>query len=131
MLSLHKISIRGDKRCRYHGTVTVVAPPRKLHETPEDERNAILEAGWQAGGLGFRESFYDVLPFGSCLFFKGHCQRSGWKCWCRMSFAIAPPIDTEYFETYNRDNVSLVDIRHNPVKRMSALSNTRIVADIF
>ena len=34
--------------------------------------------------------------------------------------AKRPPIDTEYFETYNRDNVSLVDIRHNPVKRSRA-----------
>ncbi len=26
-----------------------------------------------------------------------------------------PPIDTDYFETYNRDNVSLVDIRRSPI----------------
>jgi len=26
-----------------------------------------------------------------------------------------PPIDTDYFETYNRDNVELVDVRENPI----------------
>ena len=50
--------------------------------------------------------------------------------------AKRPPIDTEYFETYNRDNVSLVDIRHNPVKRIERTGvcledDTLIVADII
>jgi cation diffusion facilitator CzcD-associated flavoprotein CzcO len=30
-----------------------------------------------------------------------------------------PPIDTDYFETYNRDNVTLVDIRANPIEEVT------------
>ncbi len=30
-----------------------------------------------------------------------------------------PLIDTDYFETYNRDNVELVDIRHSPIKEIT------------
>ena len=30
-----------------------------------------------------------------------------------------PLIDTDYFETYNRDNVELVDIRHSPIKQIT------------
>ena len=31
-----------------------------------------------------------------------------------------PPIDTDYYETYNRDNVSLVDLGRTPIERVTA-----------
>ena len=31
----------------------------------------------------------------------------------------APPIDTDYFETFNRDNVALVDLRAEPIERIT------------
>jgi cation diffusion facilitator CzcD-associated flavoprotein CzcO len=30
--------------------------------------------------------------------------------------AKRPPIDTDYFETFNRDNVTLVDVRTDPIE---------------
>ena len=30
-----------------------------------------------------------------------------------------PLIDTNYFDTYNRDNVTLVDIRHAPIEEIT------------
>mgnify|MGYP007000377041 len=27
-----------------------------------------------------------------------------------------PPIDSNYFETYNRDNINLIDLRRDPIK---------------
>ncbi|MFC7540169.1 flavin-containing monooxygenase [Siccirubricoccus deserti] len=33
--------------------------------------------------------------------------------------AKRPPIDTDYFETYNRDNVALVDLRAEPIERIT------------
>ena len=30
-----------------------------------------------------------------------------------------PLIDTDYFDTYNRDNVTLVDIRHAPIEEIT------------
>ena len=47
-----------------------------------------------------------------------------------------PPIDTEYFETFNRENVTLVDIKKNPVKNLNSdgitlESGDRIQADII
>ena len=31
-----------------------------------------------------------------------------------------PPIDTDYYETFNRDNVSIVSIRKNPIREITA-----------
>ena len=31
-----------------------------------------------------------------------------------------PLIDTDYFDTYNRDNVTLVDIRQSPIQEITA-----------
>jgi cation diffusion facilitator CzcD-associated flavoprotein CzcO len=33
--------------------------------------------------------------------------------------AKRPPIDTNYFETFNRDNVTLVDLRADPIERIT------------
>ena len=30
-----------------------------------------------------------------------------------------PPIDTHYFETFNRDNVTLVDLRDTPITEIT------------
>ena len=38
-----------------------VAPDRQVRKTDPEERIRIMEAAWQHGGLGFRESFDDVL----------------------------------------------------------------------
>ncbi|XDZ65918.1 flavin-containing monooxygenase [Alphaproteobacteria bacterium LSUCC0684] len=104
------------------------APPRKLCETPEDERNAILEDAWRIGGLRFRESFDDILLDER----SNHLMSDFIRAKIRGIVDDAetaekllpldhpfgtkrPPIDTNYFETYNRDNVELVDIRPNPI----------------
>ncbi len=47
-----------------------------------------------------------------------------------------PPIDTNYFETYNRDNVRLEDIRANPIDGFMAggvrlADGTEIATDII
>ena len=33
--------------------------------------------------------------------------------------AKRPPIDTDYFETFNRDNVELVDVRADPIEQIT------------
>ncbi len=126
-----------------------VAPPRNLYETPEDERNAILEAGWQAGGLGFRESFCDVLLDSRSNDIMSDFIRAKIRgivddpVTAEMLVPYdhpfgtkRPPIDTDYFETYNRDNVSLVNIRDNPINRIEPSGvcledGTHIAADII
>ena len=139
---------RQKMRASRHGHPWV-APPRNLHETPEDERNAILEAGWQAGGLGFRESFCDILLDERSNDIMSDFIRSKIRNIVKDPATAEmlvphdhpfgtkrPPIDTDYFETYNRENVTLVDIRHNPIKAVDRTGvcledGSHIAADVI
>ena len=125
------------------------APPRNLVETPENERTEILEEAWEVGGLRFRESFQDILFneqsnkimsdfIRSKIFEIVENQDTAQKLLpSDHPFATKrPPIDTNYFETYNRKNVHLVDVRENPISKLDKHGlvledGTKIEADII
>ncbi|WP_323808892.1 flavin-containing monooxygenase [Zeimonas arvi] len=101
---------------------------RSATATPPDERDAIYRAAWEKGGLRFRAAFKDLLVDQAANdtaagFIKARI-REVVKDPARAAIlsdidhpfaAKRPPIDTEYFETFNRDNVSLVDLRAAPI----------------
>ena len=95
--------------------------------TPE-ERAQIYEAAWEKGGLQFRATFHDLLlskaSNDTAADFIRHKIRSIVKDPATAEkladidhpyAAKRPPIDTDYFETFNRANVSLVDVRADPI----------------
>jgi cation diffusion facilitator CzcD-associated flavoprotein CzcO len=95
---------------------------------PEEEREAIFEKAWQRGGLRFRASFRDILTDGNANAAASDFIRRKIKEIVKdpemarkltpsdHGFATKrPPIDTHYFETFNRDNVSLVDLKDEPI----------------
>jgi cation diffusion facilitator CzcD-associated flavoprotein CzcO len=106
--------------------------PRLAVETPPEERERIYEAAWERGGLQFRAAFQDMLidPAANdtaAAFIKRKI-RSIVKDPATAAIlsdidhpyaAKRPPIDTDYFETYNRPNVTLVDLKSAPIERIS------------
>jgi cation diffusion facilitator CzcD-associated flavoprotein CzcO len=101
-------------------------------ETPPEEREAIYEAAWERGGLQFRASFKDMLvdkaANDTAADFVKRKIRSivkDPKTAATLSdidhpyAAKRPPIDTNYFETFNRANVTLVDAKATPIERIS------------
>ena len=105
---------------------------RKAVETSPDEREEIYEAAWQRGGLQFRATFEDMLVSKEANdtaadFIKRKIRSivKDPKTAAILSdidhpyAAKRPPIDTDYFETYNRPNVSLVDVKATPIRRIS------------
>jgi cation diffusion facilitator CzcD-associated flavoprotein CzcO len=95
----------------------------------ESERRAAYEAGWERGGLRFRAVFADLLTDLDANTTASEFIRDKIRETVRdpetarkllpldHPFATKrPPIDTHYFETYNRDNVSLVDVRADPIR---------------
>jgi len=106
---------------------------RKALETPPEEREKHYEAAWERGGLQFRGTFEDMMASKEANdtaadFVKGKIRQivKDPKTAALLSdidhpyAGKRPPIDTDYFETYNRDNVTLVDVKTAPIQAITA-----------
>ncbi|MGD9891188.1 MAG: flavin-containing monooxygenase, partial [Dehalococcoidia bacterium] len=102
-------------------------------EVSAEERRALYEAGWARGGFSFFfGAFKDVATDRRANDTASEFIRS------KIRETVKDPetaeklvptdhpfsskralIDTNYFETYNRDNVTLVDIRHAPIEEIT------------
>jgi cation diffusion facilitator CzcD-associated flavoprotein CzcO len=102
---------------------------RSAHDVAPDERRAIYEAAWEKGGLQFRAAFRDLLidkaaNDTAAEFIKDRIREVVQDSETAAKLAEIdhpfatkrPPIDTGYFETFNRDNVALVDVRATPIE---------------
>jgi cation diffusion facilitator CzcD-associated flavoprotein CzcO len=124
-----------DIRAFTHETITGMAfkiEERLAVETPPEEREKIYEAAWERGGLQFRAAFQDMMvdkrANDTAADFVKRKIRSIVKDPATAVVlsdidhpyaAKRPPIDSNYFETYNRPNVTLVDLRNAPIDRIS------------
>jgi cation diffusion facilitator CzcD-associated flavoprotein CzcO len=102
-----------------------------LDVTPE-ERKAIYEAAWEKGGLQFRATFRDLVVNKAANDTASEFLRNKIheivkdpataKILADIDHPYAakrPPIDTNYFDAFNRENVSLVDIRTAPIESIT------------
>ncbi|MES2710890.1 MAG: NAD(P)/FAD-dependent oxidoreductase [Pseudomonadota bacterium] len=105
---------------------------RSVFDVDEAEREAIYEAAWEKGGLQFRANFSDILTdlkanATAAEFVKRKIREivKDPKTAALLSdidhpyAAKRPPIDSFYFETFNRPNVALVDVRSNPIESIT------------
>lgn len=101
-------------------------------EVSDDERRALYEEQWRTAGFGFLLAYYDLMldqaandtaadfvrakiaekvddpATAEKLMPRGH-----------PFGAKRPPVDSGYFETFNRDDVDLVDLRETPIERIT------------
>ena len=97
-----------------------------------EERAARYEAAWAKGGLEFRAAFGDLLTdlaanATAASFIKDKIRGivTDPATADRLAdidhpyAAKRPPVDTGYFEAFNRDNVALVDLRATPILRVT------------
>lgn len=123
--------IRAATHRTYNGMAFQVED-RKAVDTAPEERETIYEAAWERGGMQFRAAFQDML-------FSKEANDTAADFIKRKIRSIVtdprtaeilsnidhpyaakrPPIDTDYFETYNRPNVTLVDLKTTPLMRIS------------
>ncbi|HLZ98046.1 MAG TPA: NAD(P)/FAD-dependent oxidoreductase [Steroidobacteraceae bacterium] len=105
---------------------------RSALETPPAERQALYEKAWEIGGLRFRAMFRDLLVDKAANDTAAEFIRNKIRQIVKDPATAAkladidhpyaakrPPIDTDYFETFNRDNVSLVDVRAEPIEEIT------------
>ena len=106
---------------------------RSALETSPEERQALYEAAWETGGLRFRATFRDLLVDKAAndtaaVFIRNKIREivkdpataAKLSDFDHPYAAKRPPIDTDYFETFNRDNVLLVDVRADPIERITS-----------
>ncbi|USY23405.1 NAD(P)/FAD-dependent oxidoreductase [Nocardiopsis exhalans] len=98
----------------------------------EAERAAELDRRWQQGGLAFAATFADLLTDESANSIAADYVRE------RIGETVQDPrtaelltptdyplatkricLDTGYYETYNRENVTLVSVRNTPIERIT------------
>jgi len=116
-----------------HGGFPVDPNERSALEVTAEERLETYESGWAGGGFGFLfGSFKDLTTDRRANDTVSEFIRS------KIRETVKDPetvekllptdhpftskralIDTDYFDTYNRENVELVDIRHSPIQEIT------------
>ena len=102
---------------------------RSVFDVSAEEREALFEAAWAEGGMKFRATFKDLLSSAeanatAAAFIKRKIRElihdpataDLLTDFDHPYAAKRPPIDTEYFETFNRPNVTLVDVKRAPIE---------------
>ena len=130
---LDEVKARYDEiieKCRW----SLAGQPYTLMErsalsVSDEERDAIYEAAWQEGGFKFILSTFNDISTDrrandtASEFIRRKIREIVKDPEVAEKLVPVdhpftskrPLIDTDYFETYNRDNVTLVDIRHSPI----------------
>lgn len=106
--------------------------PNKASEVSDAERLEMYEQAWDKGGLRFRAVFQDLMLSKAsndtaAEFLKGKIREIVDNPETAHTLADIdhpyaakrPPIDTHYFETFNRDNVTLIDVRADPIAEIT------------
>ncbi len=108
------------------------APERTTFEVTPAERRRMYEEGWRRGGI-------NSLSYAFTDFFSSQAANSNAAEFARerireivrdpeVAEALCPYqhigtkrtcVDIGYFETYNRDNVELIDLRRDPIERLT------------
>jgi cation diffusion facilitator CzcD-associated flavoprotein CzcO len=122
--------IRRIQRSGTNGHPFLISEVSALEVSPE-ERTARYEQAWERGSLKFRATFADLLTDREANATASDFIREKIAAVVEdpetaerltprdHGFATKrPPIDTHYFETYNRPNVSLVDVRADPIREI-------------
>ncbi len=120
-------AIRQKCRASTNGHPFEISEQSALDVAP-DEREARYEAAWERGGLRFRATFKDLLVNREAnetasAFIRAKIGRIVQDPATAAKLtptdhpfaAKRPPIDTGYFETFNRPNVALVDVKASPI----------------
>jgi len=134
--SAHKAQYPERRRAAFDtpfGIAGYPAPVKSALDLTEEERRRAYEAKWAEGGsISFLYSFTDLLIKKESNETASEYVRRKIRATvkdpktaellCPNDHPIGTKrliLDTDYYETYNRDNVTLVDIRSKPIKEIT------------
>lgn len=120
-----------DEVKQYHFGFFHEATNKSALEVSDEERRACYEAAWQVGGLMFLGTFNDILvdpeanrTAAEFILEKLRAAVDDPQTAQLLSpdFAVGCKrlcVDSGYYETFNRSNVSLVDVSSTPIERIT------------
>jgi len=134
--SAHKAQYPERRRAAFDtpfGIAGYPPPVKSALDATEEERLRAYEAKWAEGGsISFLYSFTDLLVNNESNETAAEFARQKIRATvkdpktaellCPNDHPIGTKrliLDTEYYETYNRDNVTLVDVRSKPIKEIT------------
>ena len=132
----HKASYPERRRAAYDtpfGIAGYPPPPKSALAASPEERQRLYEAKWaQGGSISFLYAFTDLLVNKQANDTASEFVREKIRGMVRdpaVAELLAPKdhpigtkrlcLDTNYYETYNRDNVTLVDARKTPIEEIT------------
>jgi cyclohexanone monooxygenase len=132
----HKASYPERRRAAYDtpfGIAGYPPPTKSALEASPEERQRLYEAKWEEGGsISFLYSFTDLLTNKAANDTASEFVRNKIRGIVKdpvTAELLAPKdhpigtkrlcLDTHYYETYNRDNVTLVDARRAPIEEIT------------
>ena len=104
---------------------------KSVKDTPQEERNAIFEEAWEKGGMFLNNAFYDITMDPKSNELVSEFIRSKIREKVKKSDIVEdllpnyyyatkrPILDTNYWEVYNEDHVTLVNLREQPIERIT------------
>lgn len=108
-------------------------PSKSIHDATEEERDAEFNARWDKGGNELAYAFTDLLTDQRANDMAADFVRDRIReivkdpqlaeTLCPYDYPIFAKricVDTGYYETFNRDNVTLVDLRKGPIEAITA-----------
>jgi cyclohexanone monooxygenase len=106
--------------------------PQLAMETPPAERQKVYEARWESGGTSFMGSFADLITSQEANDSAADFVRAKIRemvkdpkvaeLLCPTNHPIGTKricVDSHYYETYNRANVTLVDVKNAPITHLT------------
>ncbi|MSP01354.1 MAG: NAD(P)/FAD-dependent oxidoreductase [Acetobacteraceae bacterium] len=132
----HKAEYTARRAAAYEtpfGIAGFPPPVKSALEATPDERDAAYEAKWNEGGsISFLYAYNDLLVNKAANDTASEFVRNKIRSIVRdqnVAELLAPKdhpigtkrlcLDTNYYETYNRDNVTLVDVRSAPIQEIT------------
>jgi len=120
-------------RCLASGGAVPFDPPeRSAFEVDDEARQATYQALWEQGGMRFFSAFTDLFTDEAAnataqAFVREHIRRTVRDPETARRLTPddhpigvkRPPLDDDYYETFNRPNVTLADIRTAPIREIS------------
>jgi cyclohexanone monooxygenase len=120
--------VRAQQRSSPTGVASYPVPTRSVFEVQPEERERVMEAAWAKGGTSIGRTFKDIVTHREANEVVADFVRRKIRAIVKdpaVADALVPHnypiatrrvcVDTGYYDTYNRPNVTLVDVGRNPL----------------